>query len=112
MRLFVTGGDPAAVTGAVGGSHAILDAGRRGVVLRFGLLDGPGTGNDEPVASFGSTLDVRDAGRALLEALELPSGLYAVSREGGGVAVPAEPDPRSLARATPGPGPGRRSARL
>lgn len=25
-------------------------AGHRGVVLRFGLLDGPGTGHDEPVA--------------------------------------------------------------
>jgi nucleoside-diphosphate-sugar epimerase len=57
-------------------------AGRRGVVLRFGLLDGPGTGHDEPVPVYGSTLDVRDAGRALLSALTLPSGIYNVCREG------------------------------
>jgi len=29
--------------------------GGRGVVLRFGLLDGPGTGRDEPVGDFGAT---------------------------------------------------------
>jgi nucleoside-diphosphate-sugar epimerase len=62
-------------------------AGRRGVVLRFGLLDGPGTGHDEPVAVYGSTLDVRDAGRALLSALSLPSGIYNVCREGEGVST-------------------------
>jgi nucleoside-diphosphate-sugar epimerase len=56
--------------------------GRRGVVLRFGLLDGPGTGHDEPVPVYGSTLDVRDAGRALLSALTLPSGIYNVCRDG------------------------------
>ena len=62
-------------------------AGRRGVVLRFGLLDGPGTGHDEPVPVYGSTLDVRDAGRALLSALSLPSGIYNVCREGEGVST-------------------------
>src|ERR671934_229603 len=31
-------------------------AGGRGVVLRFGLLDGPGTGHDEPRDDFGATL--------------------------------------------------------
>jgi hypothetical protein len=51
-------------------------AGRRGVVLRFELLDGPGTGNDAPIRDFGATLHVRDAGRALLSALTLPSGTY------------------------------------
>jgi NAD(P)-dependent dehydrogenase (short-subunit alcohol dehydrogenase family) len=56
-------------------------AGRRGVVLRFGLLDGPGTGNDEPNPLYGSTLHVDDAGRALLDALTLPSGTYVFSRE-------------------------------
>ena len=57
-------------------------AGGRGVVLRFGLLDGPGTGNDRPKADFGATLHVSDAGRALISALSLPSGIYNVCRDG------------------------------
>jgi nucleoside-diphosphate-sugar epimerase len=56
--------------------------GGRGVVLRFGLLDGPGTGNDQPRGEFGATLHVSDAGRALVEALSLPSGIYNVCRDG------------------------------
>jgi nucleoside-diphosphate-sugar epimerase len=55
-------------------------AGRRGVVLRFGLLDGPGTWFDQPNRDFGATLHVSDAGRALLSALSLPSGIYNVCR--------------------------------
>jgi nucleoside-diphosphate-sugar epimerase len=58
-------------------------AGGRGVVLRFGFLDGPGTGYDQPMGDFGATLHVSDAGRALLSALSLPSGIYNVCREGG-----------------------------
>jgi nucleoside-diphosphate-sugar epimerase len=54
----------------------------RGVVLRFGLLDGPGTWFDEPMGDFGATLHVGDAGRALLSALSLPSGIYNVCRHG------------------------------
>ena len=57
-------------------------AGGRGVVLRFGLLDGPGTGNDRPKGDFGATLHVSDAGRALISALSLPSGIYNVCRDG------------------------------
>ena len=57
-------------------------AGGRGVVLRFGLLDGPGTGNDQPRTDFGATLHVFDAGRALLSALSLPSSIYNVCRDG------------------------------
>ena len=57
-------------------------AGGRGVVLRLGLLDGPGTGDYGPLADFGATLHVSDAGRALLEALWLPSGIYNVCRDG------------------------------
>jgi nucleoside-diphosphate-sugar epimerase len=57
-------------------------AGGRGVVLRLGLLDGPGTWFDEPMGDFGATLHVRDAGRALLAALSLPSGIYNVCRDG------------------------------
>ena len=47
-------------------------AGGRGVVLRFGLLDGPGTWHDQPMADFGATLHVCRCGRALLSALALP----------------------------------------
>ena len=57
-------------------------AGGRGVVLRLGLLDGPGTGNYPPVAELGATLHVSDAGHALLSALSLPSGIYNVCRDG------------------------------
>ena len=53
----------------------------RGVVLRLGLLDGPGTGDYGPLADFGATLHVSDAGRALLSALSLPSGIYNVCRD-------------------------------
>ena len=56
-------------------------AGGRGVVLRLGLLDGPGTWYDEPMGDFGATLHVSDAGRALLSALSLPSGIYNVCRD-------------------------------
>jgi nucleoside-diphosphate-sugar epimerase len=56
-------------------------AGRRGVVLRFGLLDGPGTWFDQRNRDFGATLHVSDAGRALLSALSLPSGIYNVCRQ-------------------------------
>jgi nucleoside-diphosphate-sugar epimerase len=57
-------------------------SGGRGVVLRLGLLDGPGTWFDEPMGDFGATLHVSDAGRALLAALSLPSGIYNVCRDG------------------------------
>jgi nucleoside-diphosphate-sugar epimerase len=57
-------------------------AGGRGVVLRLGLLDGPGCGEYPPLADYGATLHVSDAGRALLEALSLPSGTYNVCRDG------------------------------
>jgi nucleoside-diphosphate-sugar epimerase len=63
-------------------AERFAEAGGRGVVLRFGLLDGPGTWFDEPMGDFGATLHVADAGRALLEALSLPSGIYNVCRDG------------------------------
>jgi nucleoside-diphosphate-sugar epimerase len=56
-------------------------AGRRGVVLRLGLLDGPGTGHAGPVTSFGASLHVDDAALALLSALQLPPGIYNVCRD-------------------------------
>jgi 2-alkyl-3-oxoalkanoate reductase len=58
-------------------------AGRRGVVLRLGLLDGPGTGLDAPDPRHGHTLHVDAAGEALAEALTRPSGTYVISRERG-----------------------------
>jgi nucleoside-diphosphate-sugar epimerase len=58
------------------------DAGRRGVVLRFGLLDGPHTGNDEPTTMLGASVHVDDAAAALLLALDAPSGIYNVCRDG------------------------------
>jgi 2-alkyl-3-oxoalkanoate reductase len=57
-------------------------AGRRGVVLRLGLLDGPGTGQETPDPRAGATLHAEDAGRALLAALVAPSGVYNVVRDG------------------------------
>ena len=57
-------------------------SGRRGIVLRLGLLDGPGTGHKSPVPGLGATLHVADAARALLAALTLPSGIYNVCRDG------------------------------
>jgi nucleoside-diphosphate-sugar epimerase len=57
-------------------------AGGRGVVLRMGLLDGPGCGEYPSVADFGATVHVSDAGSALLAALSLPSGIYNVCRDG------------------------------
>jgi len=57
-------------------------AGRHGVVLRLGLLDGPGTGHDQPNPALGASLHTRDAGQALLAALTVPSGIYNVCRDG------------------------------
>jgi nucleoside-diphosphate-sugar epimerase len=57
-------------------------AGRRGVVLRLGLLDGPGTGHGPLYDVYGTTLHVADAATALLAALSIPSGTYNVCRDG------------------------------
>jgi nucleoside-diphosphate-sugar epimerase len=56
--------------------------GRRGIVLRFGLLYGPDTGSDGPDDSFGSTLEIGDAARAIVAALEAPAGTYNVVADG------------------------------
>jgi nucleoside-diphosphate-sugar epimerase len=57
-------------------------AGWRGVVLRLGLLDGPGTGHGPMYDVYGTTLHVADAASALLAALSIPSGIYNVCRDG------------------------------
>ena len=74
-------------------------AGGRGVVLRFGLFDGPGTWFDEPMGDFGATLHVSDAGRALVSALSLPSGIYNVCRDGEPVSNERFTDGRRMAPA-------------
>jgi nucleoside-diphosphate-sugar epimerase len=63
-------------------TERFTSAGGRGVVLRLGLLDGPGAGDYGPLADYGATLHVSDAGRALLAAISLPSGIYNVCRDG------------------------------
>ena len=57
-------------------------ADRAGVVLRLGLLYGTGTRLEEPNLFYGATLHVDDAGRALVAALGVPSGIYNVCRDG------------------------------
>ncbi len=57
--------------------------GRTGVVLRLGLLVGPGTGVDAPPPDAPGTLSVGDAGAALLLGLRAPSGTYNVVADGG-----------------------------
>lgn len=60
--------------------------GRRGVVLRFGLLYGPGTWSEEgPDPSSDAPLHADDAGAALELALAVPSGVYNVVADGSRV---------------------------
>jgi nucleoside-diphosphate-sugar epimerase len=77
---------PAANLGSMMAAEAqcrrFAEAGRRGVVLRLGLLWGPGTGSDEPVQRYGASLHVSDAGVALKVALDVPSGVYNVVTDG------------------------------
>lgn len=57
--------------------------GRRGVVLRFGLLYGPGTWYEAgPDPGSDAPLHVDDAGAALELALDVPSGVYNVVADG------------------------------
>lgn len=67
---------------AEGHTARFAAAGRRGVVLRLGLLDGPGTGHGPLYDVYGTTLHVADAASALLAALSVPSGIYNVCRAG------------------------------
>jgi nucleoside-diphosphate-sugar epimerase len=59
--------------------------GRRGVVLRLGVLYGPSIGKEKPAerwAAYGATLRIEDAGRAIAAAAEIPSGVYNVVSDG------------------------------
>jgi nucleoside-diphosphate-sugar epimerase len=60
-------------------------AGRDGVILRLGLLYGPGTGSETPAerfAPYGATLRIEDAGTALAVSLDIPAGTYNVTNDG------------------------------
>ena len=59
--------------------------GRRGVVLRLGVLYGPSIGKETPAerwAAYGATLRIEDAGRAIAAAAEIPGGVYNVVSDG------------------------------
>src|SRR5215211_5397876 len=59
--------------------------GRRGVVLRLGVLYGPSIGKEtpaEPWASYGATLRIEDAGTAIAAAVGAPGGVYNVVGDG------------------------------
>ena len=59
--------------------------GRRGVVLRLGVLYGPSIGKEMPAerwAAYGATLRIEDAGRAIAAATEVPGGVYNVVSDG------------------------------
>jgi nucleoside-diphosphate-sugar epimerase len=61
-------------------------SGRRGIVLRFGLLWGPGTWNeDAPSPASDAPLHVDDAGAALELALGVPTGIYNIVADGSRV---------------------------
>jgi 2-alkyl-3-oxoalkanoate reductase len=79
---------PATARSAVAAEQEVMrfaDAGREGVILRLGLLYGPGTGSDVPAkrfAGYGSTLRIEDAGSALAVSLTIPRGIYNVGSDG------------------------------
>lgn len=59
--------------------------GRRGVVLRLGVLYGPSIGKplpNEHSAAYGATLRIEDAGRAIAAAAAIRGGLYNVVSDG------------------------------
>lgn len=61
------------------------EAGRDGVILRLGLLYGPGTGSDVPAerfAPYGATLRIEDAASALAVSLDISAGIYNVVSDG------------------------------
>jgi nucleoside-diphosphate-sugar epimerase len=59
--------------------------GRRGVILRLGVLYGPSIGKESPNerwAEYGATLRIEDAGSAIAAAAEAPGGIYNVVGDG------------------------------
>jgi len=56
-----------------------------GIVLRYGLLYGPGTGRDGPSPADAAWVNVVDAARAAALAVDAPLGIYNVVDDGGSV---------------------------
>jgi nucleoside-diphosphate-sugar epimerase len=56
-----------------------------GIVLRYGLLYGPGTGRDGPTPRDAAWVHVADAARAAALAVEAPLGIYNIVDDGGSV---------------------------
>jgi nucleoside-diphosphate-sugar epimerase len=67
---------------AEGQARRFAEGGRRGIVLRLGLLYGNGAWTSSPDDRYGATLEVQDAGEALAASLILPSGVYNVVDDG------------------------------
>ena len=56
-----------------------------GIVLRYGLLYGPGTGRDGPSPGDAAWVHVADAARAAALAVDAPLGIYNIVDDGGSV---------------------------
>jgi hypothetical protein len=56
-----------------------------GIVLRYGLLYGPGTGRDGPSPGDAARVHVADAARAAALAVDAPLGIYNIVDDGGSV---------------------------
>jgi nucleoside-diphosphate-sugar epimerase len=56
-----------------------------GIVLRYGLLYGPGTGRDAPSPGDAAWVHVADAARAAALAVDAPLGIYNIVDDGGSV---------------------------
>lgn len=67
---------------AEGGTARFRSAGGRGIVLRLGLPDSPGTGNREPNPLFGATPPRCRCGPRAPRRANAPAGTYDVVREG------------------------------
>jgi 2-alkyl-3-oxoalkanoate reductase len=90
-------------------ARRLTAAGRRGVVLRFGLLYGPGAASPGPDPRFSVTLSVQDAGAALLASLRSPAGVYDVVDDGSPI---SHAEYTRVTGWRPGPSPARESASL
>ena len=81
LDLTATGIRGVSVGGVVALEHAILETpGVTGVVLRYGLLYGPGAGSPEPKGP--SPVHVDAAAQAALLALDAGSGIYNITDPG------------------------------
>lgn len=81
LDLAATGTRSVSVGGVVALEHAVLETpGVTGVVLRYGLLYGPGAGSPEPKGP--SPVHVDAAAQAALLALDAGSGIYNITDPG------------------------------